>query len=82
LGTPGALQASLQRADRAVRERVTAARVGQAERFKGTRLLANADKGPAEVRRHCQRDGAVKHTIYDGIAFCLFVLLGQSPDAR
>jgi hypothetical protein len=33
-----------------VRERVTAARVGQDERFKGTRLLTNADMGPAEVR--------------------------------
>jgi magnesium chelatase family protein len=46
----------------AVRERVTAARVRQAERFAqgapGTRLLTNADMGPAEVRRHCQLDGA------------------------
>ena len=42
----------------AVRERVTAARVRQAERFKHTRLLTNADMGPAEVRRHCQLDGA------------------------
>jgi magnesium chelatase family protein len=33
-------------------------RVRQAERFKGTRLLTNADMGPAEVRRHCQLDGA------------------------
>jgi magnesium chelatase family protein len=30
----------------------------QAERFKHTRLLTNADMGPAEVRRHCQLDGA------------------------
>jgi magnesium chelatase family protein len=30
----------------------------QAARFKGTRLLTNADMGPAEVRRHCQLDGA------------------------
>ena len=30
----------------------------QAERFKGTRLLTNADMGPAEVRRRCQLDGA------------------------
>ena len=29
-----------------------------------------------------QKAGVVKHTVYDGIAFCLFVLLGQSPDAR
>jgi len=43
---------------RAVRERVTAARVRQAERFQHTRLLTNADMGPAEVRRHCQLDGA------------------------
>ena len=42
----------------AVRERVTTARVRQAERFKSTRLLTNADMGPAEVRRHCQLDGA------------------------
>jgi magnesium chelatase family protein len=42
----------------AVRERVTAARVRQTERFRGTRLLTNADMGPAEVRRFCQLDGA------------------------
>jgi len=46
----------------AVRERVTAARVCQAERFAkaspGSRLLTNADMGPAEVRLHCQIDGA------------------------
>jgi magnesium chelatase family protein len=42
----------------AVRERVTAARVRQSERFKHTRLLTNADMGPAEVRRFCQLDGA------------------------
>ena len=42
----------------AVRERVTAARQKQAERFKGSRLLTNADMGPAEVRRYCQLDGA------------------------
>jgi magnesium chelatase family protein len=29
-----------------------------AERFKQTRLLTNADMGPAEVRRHGQLDGA------------------------
>jgi len=42
----------------AVRERVAAARRVQAQRFRGTRLLTNADMGPAEVRRHCQLDGA------------------------
>jgi len=42
----------------AVRERVTAARVRQAERFTHTRLLTNADMGRAEVRRYCQLDGA------------------------
>ena len=42
----------------AVRERVTAARLRQAKRFKNTRLLTNADMGPAEVRLHCQLDGA------------------------
>ena len=42
----------------AVRERVTTARVRQAERFRGSRLLTNADMGPAEVRTHCGLDGA------------------------
>jgi magnesium chelatase family protein len=35
-----------------------AARVRQAERFQHTRLLTNADMGPAKVRRYCQLDGA------------------------
>jgi magnesium chelatase family protein len=42
----------------AVRERVTAARQRQRERFQHTRLLTNADMGPAEVRRYCALDGA------------------------
>jgi magnesium chelatase family protein len=42
----------------AVRERVAAARQVQAKRFKGTRLLTNADMGPAEVRQYCQLDEA------------------------
>lgn len=43
---------------RAVRERVTAARALQAARFRGTRMVTNADMGPAEVRRYCALDGA------------------------
>jgi len=46
------------RATSAVRERVTTARVLQAERFRHTRLLTNADMDLAEVRTHCQLDGA------------------------
>ena len=42
----------------AVRERVAAARHVQAKRFKGTRLLTNADMGPAEVREVCRLDEA------------------------
>ena len=42
----------------AVRERVSAARVRQSERFRRTRMLTNADMGPSEVRRHCALDGA------------------------
>jgi magnesium chelatase family protein len=42
----------------AVRARVAAARQVQAARFKGTRLLTNADMGPAEVRQFCQLDEA------------------------
>ena len=30
----------------------------QSERFRGTRLLTNADRGPAAVRRFCALDGA------------------------
>ena len=41
-----------------VRERVTAARQKQAERFRHTRLLTNADIGPSEVRTQCRLDGA------------------------
>jgi magnesium chelatase family protein len=41
-----------------VRERVTAARQRQSERFRSTRLLTNADMGPAEMRRFCVLDGA------------------------
>ena len=42
----------------AIRERVCAARERQAQRFRGTRMLANVDMGPGEVRRFCQLDGA------------------------
>ena len=42
----------------AVRERVTAARQLQLDRFGGTRMRTNADMGPAEVRLHCQLDNA------------------------
>jgi predicted ATPase with chaperone activity len=41
-----------------VRERVTAACQTQADHFKATQLLTNADMGPAEVRRDCALDGA------------------------
>lgn len=42
----------------AIRARVAAARQCQTERFQGTRMLTNADMGPAEVRRFCPLDGA------------------------
>jgi magnesium chelatase family protein len=42
----------------AVRARVAAARERQAARFRGTRLLTNADMGAAEVRTYCPLDGA------------------------
>ncbi len=38
----------------AIRARVEAARERQRKRFEGTRLLANADMGPAEVREYCR----------------------------
>jgi magnesium chelatase family protein len=44
----------------AIRQRVEAARARQRERFRGTRLLANADMGPAEVRDFCRLDDAGK----------------------
>jgi magnesium chelatase family protein len=42
----------------AIRARVEAARERQARRFEGSRLLANADMGPAEVRDFCAVDEA------------------------
>jgi magnesium chelatase family protein len=44
----------------AIRERVEAAREQQRGRFEGTRLLTNADMGPAEVREQCRIDDAGK----------------------
>jgi magnesium chelatase family protein len=44
----------------AIRERVEAAREQQRARFEGTRLLTNADMGPAEVREQCRIDDAGK----------------------
>lgn len=43
---------------RAIHERVAAARALQAKRFKGTRLLTNADMRPTEVREFCRLDEA------------------------
>jgi len=42
----------------AIRGRVEAARARQRVRFEGTRLLTNADMGPAEVRDFCRLDDA------------------------
>jgi magnesium chelatase family protein len=42
----------------AIRGRVEAARARQRGRFEGTRLLTNADMGPAEVRDFCRLDDA------------------------
>jgi hypothetical protein len=44
----------------AIRKRVEAARTRQAARFAGTRMLANADMGPGEVRDFCRLDDAGK----------------------
>jgi magnesium chelatase family protein len=44
----------------AIRQRVEAARARQAARFEGTRMLANADMGPGEVRDLCRLDDAGK----------------------
>ncbi len=44
----------------AIQARVEAARQRQRQRFTGTRLLSNADMGPAEVRDYCQIDDAGK----------------------
>ncbi|HEU5011251.1 MAG TPA: YifB family Mg chelatase-like AAA ATPase [Roseiflexaceae bacterium] len=41
-----------------IRERVIAARTRQAERFRGTRCMTNADMGASEIRLHCTLDAA------------------------
>lgn len=43
-----------------IRTRVEAARATQRRRFEGTRLTSNAEMGPADVRRHCQVEGAAQ----------------------
>jgi len=47
----------------AIRARVEAARCRQTARFQGTGLHANADMGPAEVRRFCELDEAGRSLI-------------------
>ena len=47
---------SLSESSASVRTRVEAARERQRERFAGTKMYANADMGPAEVRLHCELD--------------------------
>ena len=46
-----------------IRERVEAARERQRARFEGTSLLANADMGPAEVRKYCVLDEAGRNLV-------------------
>jgi magnesium chelatase family protein len=41
-------------------DRVEASRTRQGARFEGTRMLANADTGPGEVRDYCRLDDAGK----------------------
>jgi magnesium chelatase family protein len=43
-----------------IRKRVEAARAWQLVRFEGTRMLANADMGPGELRDLCRLDDAGK----------------------
>jgi len=43
---------------RLIRERVIAARERQNQRYGGAGARVNADMGPADIRRHCQLDGA------------------------
>ncbi len=47
----------------AVRARVEAAREIQRERFAGTKLICNAEMGPAEIREYCPVDQAGKTLI-------------------
>lgn len=43
-----------------IRARVEAARARQLERFKGTRLMCNADMTPTEIRQYCHLEGAAE----------------------
>ncbi len=40
-----------------IRERITAARARQQDRFRGQAPMVNSDMGPAEVRTYCRLDG-------------------------
>jgi magnesium chelatase family protein len=44
----------LAESSESIRKRVEAARARQRARFKGTKLTANSDMGPAEIRTHCK----------------------------
>jgi magnesium chelatase family protein len=46
-----------------VRARVIAARTRQAQRFTGTPLIANADMGPADIRKYCELDTAAQNLL-------------------
>lgn len=46
-----------------IRERVEKAREIQRRRFAGTKLLANADMGPKEVRMYCTLDEAGRNLV-------------------
>jgi magnesium chelatase family protein len=47
----------------AIRQRVEAARERQRARFRGKKLHANAEMGPADVRDHCRTDGAAQNLL-------------------
>lgn len=48
---------------RAIRARVGAARERQRARFRGKRMVANAEMGPAEVREFCRTDAAAQNLL-------------------
>ncbi len=47
----------------AIRARVEAARARQTERFAGTKLTCNADRGPSQVKEHCSIDEAAARSL-------------------
>jgi magnesium chelatase family protein len=52
---------------RSIKERVVKARIAQRERFKGTKIYANAQMGPKEIKKYCAMDSAAAEILKNSV---------------